>query len=584
MKFGNLAGSVLIVLGMLAGAGAPSGAAVSEKPGAVVLRDIPYPGAVMGERRRSLDLYMPRDSKEKPPLLIFVHGGFWLLPDDQYGIGPSVAETLGRDGIAVALLRYRLAPGYPHPTQAEDVAAGVALLVREAKRYGYDDKRIFLAGHSAGGHLAALVALDPHYLGKHKVSAKSLAGIVSFSGLYDLLPRWRISNDQRVATEKTFGRDRAVLEKASPLAHARADAPPFLLFTAQNDFPGFIRDAKQFHDMLKKAGHRRVERWIVAERDHFSVLQLGERDNEARLLLLDFLKAAPLPPEFAILVEGKRRWQSPPFSTQPFWRRRELIRSYPVDQRFLNQILPVYSTLSYELQEWPLEKFHAIDLFSFLDSLPAEKRGRGDYLVTTNVRNEKQYWRREQIAAYQPVIVIGLDDEKDLFRLGIFYRANREYSWKEGPRPPLMARPLGAFIHFLKKPPQELPPQGAQYGLTENSFKLMAADPLGPLQGLQKGLYDTITVRNGCVYCHSLRGVGSRSHHVTAATAAQHGGLALPLESYPPEVWKSFIFDQESVARKIGASPNMVADPIRQSLFDLVNQSREAQAKPDRKK
>jgi arylformamidase len=584
VKLWSFAGSLLILLSILAAEAAQAGPASAEKSGPVLLRDIPYPGAVMGERRRSLDLYLPGDSGRKPPLLIFVHGGFWLLPDDQYRIGPTVAETLVQDGIAVALLRYRLAPGYPHPTQAEDVAAGVALLIREAKRYGYDGNRIFLAGHSAGGHLASLVALDPSYLRKHQVNAKSLAGIVSFSGLYDLLPRRGISDNQRVATEKTFGHERAVLEKASPRAHVRADAPPFLLFTAQNDFPGFVRDAKQFHDALKKAGHRRVERWIVAERDHFSVLQLAERDNEARLLLLEFLKAAPLPPEFAILVEAKRRWRSPPFSTQSFWRRRELIRSYPVDQRFLNQLLPLYSTLSYELQEWPMEKFHAIDLFSFLDSLPPDKRGRGEYLVTTNVRNEKQYWQREQIEAYQPVIVIGLDDEKDLFRLGIFYRANREYSWKEGPKPPLMARPLGSFIYFLKKPPQDLPFHAAQYGLTENSFKLMATDPLATLKDLQKDVYETITIRNGCVYCHSLRGVGSQSHHVTASAAAKHGGLALPLESYPSEVWKSFIFNQESVAKKIGATPNPVAEQTRQPLFDLVNQSRDAQAGPGRKK
>jgi acetyl esterase/lipase len=586
VKLWKFAGSLFILPWILAGGASQAKAAWAdrEKSGPTLLRDIPYPGAVMGERRRSLDLYLPADSGRRPPLLIFVHGGFWLLPDDQYGIGPAVAETLTRDGIAVAALRYRLAPGYPHPTQAEDVAAGVALLIKEAKRYGYDEKRIFLAGHSAGGHLASLVALDPSYLGKHRVNAKSLAGIVSFSGLYDLLPRRGISDNQRAATEKTFGHDRAVLEKASPLAHARADAPPFLLFTAQTDFPGFVRDAKQFHDALRKAGHRRVERWIVAEHDHFSVLQLGERDNEARLLLLEFLKVAPLPPEFAILVEAKRRWRSPPFSTQSFWRRRELVRSYRVDQRFLNQLIPLYSTLSYELQEWPMEKFHAIDLFAFLESLPPDKRGRGDYLVTTNVRNEKQYWHRREIAAYQPVIVIGLDDEKDLFRLGIFYRANREYSWKEGPRPPLMARPLGAFIYFLKKPPQDLPIHASQYGLTENSFKLVTSDPLSPIKDLQKDVYETITVRNGCVYCHSLRGVGPQSHHVTAATAAKHGGMALPLESYPPEVWKDFIFNQESVAKKIGATPNTVAEPIRRPLFDLINQARDAPAKPVRQK
>jgi hypothetical protein len=79
------------------------------------------------------------------------------------------------------------------------------------------------------------------------------------------------------------------------------------------------------------------------------------------------------------------------------------------------------------------------------------------------------------------------------------------------------------------------------------------------------------------VYCHELRGTGARSHHIAAANGAAHGGYALPLESYPPEVWKKFIFDQSAVAEKIGAHPNPVPELIRQPLFELVNGSRQGQ-------
>src|SRR5689334_14995137 len=106
----------------LGSAPTPTHAASLDKRAADVVRDIPYPGAVMGERRRSLDLYLPAEPRgQKPPLLIFVHGGFWRLPDDDFRIGPAVVDALVPEGIAVALLRYRLAPGYPHPAQAEDV-------------------------------------------------------------------------------------------------------------------------------------------------------------------------------------------------------------------------------------------------------------------------------------------------------------------------------------------------------------------------------------------------------------------------------------------------------------------------------
>jgi hypothetical protein len=87
-------------------------------------------------------------------------------------------------------------------------------------------------------------------------------------------------------------------------------------------------------------------------------------------------------------------------------------------------------------------------------------------------------------------------------------------------------------------------------------------------------VHEALTFRNGCVYCHSFRGAGAQSHHVLAGTGEPHGGFALPLESYPPEVWKTFMFDQEKVAKKMGASPNIVAESAREVLYDLVNQAR----------
>jgi len=106
---------------------APAASSSAEKNSAVI-KDISYRGATTADRRTSLDLYLPPPSTVKPPLFIFVHGGFWLLSDDEYQIGPSIAANLSRDGVAVALVRYRLAPAYRHPAQAEDVARRRRLL------------------------------------------------------------------------------------------------------------------------------------------------------------------------------------------------------------------------------------------------------------------------------------------------------------------------------------------------------------------------------------------------------------------------------------------------------------------------
>src|SRR5262249_10154825 len=77
-----------------------------------VLLDIAYttPADRKNARRQTLDLYLPAKADGKPPLVIFIHGGFWALSDDDYRIGPAFAEALRPSGVAVALVRYRLAP------------------------------------------------------------------------------------------------------------------------------------------------------------------------------------------------------------------------------------------------------------------------------------------------------------------------------------------------------------------------------------------------------------------------------------------------------------------------------------------
>ena len=112
--------------------------------------------------------------------------------------------------------------------------------------------------------------------------------------------------------------------------------------------------------------------------------------------------------------------------------------------------------------------------------------------------------------------------------------------------------------------------QAPYYGLTDDSFRLVNENPLALLKDLPKPVYDALTGRNGCVYCHSIRDIGSQSYHFTASDNRAHSGLALTLESYPENVWKAFMFKQKEVAKKIGASPNIVKEEARQALYDLV--------------
>ena len=561
----------------LAAAAAVHAAGGERAPGAVHLniRYVFTPRDQAPTRQQSLDLYLPPGAAGKLPVIAFVHGGFWRESDDRYGIGKALAETLFQAGVAVALIRYPLAPAHKFPAQPEDVARAVAYLHRVAGQYNLDAKRVFLMGHSAGAHLASLVALDGRYLRDAGAPAGAVAGVIAVSGIYDLGATGPLARRAGDLVVPVFGSDTAAHGAASPVTHARP-APPFLVLSAESDFDGFPVDARRFAARLRAAGNRDVQEIVVRGVDHFTICKsFGGTRSLPRDLLLSFAGAGSLDPFHGELWAARRKWQEPPLSTEPFWARAEMVRSHPVSDRFLAGFGMIYDANSrFELGSYPLREFHAVPLPRFLETQPREKIGDGDYLVLTNARREKVFWRLSEIARYEPVIVIGLDDERNLFRLSSFYRNKRAYSWTEE-KPAMSVRSLGAFIYFLKPPPAGIVSSTtAMYSLTIDSFRRAREDPLAAMAALPQDVREVMYFRNACLSCHSFRGTDVRSGHVKAQDGELQGGFALPLESYPPEAWHQFMFDNHKSAAAVGVRPNPVAGPAAQKLFDIVVRER----------
>lgn len=119
--------------------------------GVIVHRDLEYnPG---GHERHRLDLYLPRDSDRKKPLIIWIHGGAWRAGDKG---SVRWKEITGR-GFAVASINYRLSQHARFPAQLHDCKMAVRWLKINADHYGIDNEKFGVWGASAGGHLAALV-------------------------------------------------------------------------------------------------------------------------------------------------------------------------------------------------------------------------------------------------------------------------------------------------------------------------------------------------------------------------------------------------------------------------------------------
>lgn len=246
------------------------------------VQDVAYfAGAPEDAEKHRLDIYRPRGAARRP-VLFFAHGGAWVRGDrKQY---PFFGNHFAKAGYVVVVPSYRLAPKHPHPAQIEDVAAAFAWTVRNIAAHGGDPSRIVVAGHSAGGHLVALLAANGKYLRPHGLDERAIRGVISLSGVPDVTGE---------AGARVFGSDPGVRREASPLFHVRAGLPPFLVTYCQWDYLTLPQQALRLHEALAKAGVR--SRLVFVERENHiseiaSIIKPGDATSAA---ILEFLGALP---------------------------------------------------------------------------------------------------------------------------------------------------------------------------------------------------------------------------------------------------------------------------------------------------
>lgn len=201
--------------------------------------------------RQRLDVYRPRNAVGPRPVVVFFYGGAWEMGSrDSYLF---VAEALASRGYAVVVPDYRLYPEVTFPAFIEDGAAAVAWTLAHATQIGADPQKVFLMGHSAGAHMAAMLSLDASYLGRHALAPSAISGFVGLAGPYDFLP---LSSD---VLRKIFAPPEGVA-RTQPINFASAAAPPAFLATGEKDTTVYPRNTIRLAARLREAGVRVVER------------------------------------------------------------------------------------------------------------------------------------------------------------------------------------------------------------------------------------------------------------------------------------------------------------------------------------
>jgi acetyl esterase/lipase len=207
----------------------------------VVTRSVAY---AEGERH-TLDVYRPR-SATAAPVVVFFYGGGWRSGYKE--LYRYAGKALARRGYLAVLPDYRIYPQALYPDFLDDGAQALRWGKDHAEKFGGDADKIFVMGHSAGAHIAAMLAIDATWLSKvGLVPGRDIAGLIGLAGPYDFLPL----KDDVLST--IFGG--ANRPETQPIGHVAAGAPPALLLSGGKDDVVGAGNSTRLAERLRAAGN-----------------------------------------------------------------------------------------------------------------------------------------------------------------------------------------------------------------------------------------------------------------------------------------------------------------------------------------
>ncbi len=217
--------------------------------------DVPF-GPTLAEH---VDLY---PAGESAPVLVYVHGGFWALRTArEFGF---VARGPASRGVATVVTNYALCPTVTIDEIVRQTRAAVAWAYRNARSFGGDPERLHVAGHSAGGHLVAMV-LATDWPGDYGLPADIIKSATAISGPFDLAPFPYTFLQPKV--QLTWDQVR----RNSPILHVPDESPPLLVAYGEDETDEFKRQSEDFLAAWKEKGLS-GERLVLSGKNHYDVI------------------------------------------------------------------------------------------------------------------------------------------------------------------------------------------------------------------------------------------------------------------------------------------------------------------------
>jgi len=231
------------------------------------------------QQMQTLDVFLPEGRPRGT--LAYIHGGYWRSLDKSDA--SIVAPPFTQAGYAVAVVNYALCPQVGVDVIVDQVRQAAAWLRAHSQEWGAPEAPLFACGHSAGGHLAAMLLATDWPAWRPGLPAGLIAGAICISGLYDLRPLLHVPS---VMAARPFTQEGA--PGLSPALHAPPAQGALLTALGSAENPGFHAQARSIHAHWRAVHAGHVD---CAGHDHFSILnELARSDGAIALAALRLMK------------------------------------------------------------------------------------------------------------------------------------------------------------------------------------------------------------------------------------------------------------------------------------------------------
>ena len=212
-------------------------------------------------------LLVVRAARPDGRVLLFWHGGGWTSGYKEWMAFMAPAFTAA--GVTFVSAGYRLAPRHVFPVAVEDCVRAIEWVRQHVSEHRGDPQQLFIGGHSAGGHYAALIAVDPGWTRDIGQPHEILRGCLTISAVFEFGGQSGLSMRPRF-----LGADPANDERASPRFRLHDPLPPFLVAYGTRDFPHLVTQGARFAQTLRES-NADVEEVALADRTHFTASYAG---------------------------------------------------------------------------------------------------------------------------------------------------------------------------------------------------------------------------------------------------------------------------------------------------------------------